>query len=364
MVVKWSEIKRFLNDYKWFNLIGVVIIAAVLGLAMTYLDSNSGTGSETEGSGENSEYLESTPAYFQFYAENEDGEQFNNVGIIRQYFNLDDVKENASQETGVDLLNIEETINNEYNLEDDQEFSTVNLSRNTNNNLFTISFNTGNESDNLAVAEHYYQLIQNNEISFLENKNIFDFVSPTLAEEQEEAENEEASANTQNTTGIILSLVRNIIVGLVIGFVLMLGISLLRALFGKRINYSFSYDIGEKDEYFLYNPAINSGQKLSQFVGIPFAEEKLVLHENSLTNEDKELLSTNKDIAFSTDETVQTKLTETNTLIDVDIKNNYSEIILIVKPYKTTRDWYTTQRKFVDLIDVPVKVIQLNHDNK
>jgi len=365
MYITWLEIKRFLSDNKWLMIVGTLILAALFAVGMTLMDASSqqSTAEEETEAVEPENELESEPAYFRFYAEDSDGDQFTNIGLIRQYFNLDSVLEDASQETGVDIPGIEERYAEEFQTSSsDEEFSVLNLSRNDNNNLFTVSVNTGNEEDNLAIANFYHQLLASDEIEFLQDKALYEFIAPELREpteeEIEEAENpDQQMAESQD---LIMPAIQNTIIGLVISLVLMAGIALLKAIFGKKLNYSFAYEVNENDDFILYDPSLNNDENLTQFVGIPFKENKLILTERRLENNTKELLSRNRGLSFGQAKDGQTQLVEKLSFIDADLNNDFSEIIIIVQPYQTSRKWYKTQRKLIELDEMPVKVIQVN----
>lgn len=367
MESNWIEIKRFLNDYKKDIIIGAVIFAFLFALGLFFLNSESEDVNQNEETFEPSEILnDAQPAYFQLYIEYEDGKPYTNYSIVNQYFNLPTVKEEASEVTGVDIKTIEENIEEEIYVNGlDENIKVINVTRNDNNHLFTISFNSGNERNNLRISEYYFDMIFNNDSDFFSNKSTYLFVEPTIAKpsEDEEETEELAEENTQSNVSIISSVIDhaiNLITGLVIGIVMMIGFVLLKELFGKKLNYSFAYDIAEDEYFILYDQNVQMKENISQFVAAPFRSKKIVVSENSMKKMEQDLLAGNRDIAFEQEVNPSTLLIEERTLADIEVGTKFSEIIILVHPTLTTRKWYKTQKEFANIYDIPTKIVQIN----
>src|SRR5699024_327341 len=173
-------------------------------------------------------------AYFQLYIEYEDGKPYTNFTIINQLFNLPTTKEKVYEATGVDIESVEESMQQEISMNElDEEVKTINVSRNDNSHLYTISFNLGDEGDNLTVARYYYDLIFNKETDFFSNKIPYVFVEPSITKNIKDAENEKELVEEENiqpkasSQGIILGIVINLIIGFLFGGILIIGILLL-----------------------------------------------------------------------------------------------------------------------------------------
>lgn len=350
MHVTFRELKRFLTDNLKFILIGTLILAVIMSASFTYLDTSKSTPSENEDENEDDIVLEASSAYFKFYSEYDEGDQFTNVGLIREFLNLDAVKEAAEKETGINIQEIETHFNEKFS-EFDDEFTVLKISRNSNNNVFTVTINTGNEEDNLILANHYYQLLMKGDLEFLDNKNFYTFIEPKmLVEEHEEVEEVEESKPI--TPSMV---VKNSLIGLVVGFILFVGIALLKAIFGKNLNYAFAYNIKENDKFLLFDSKRNHQGLLNTFVNLPYNKNRVLLIENYDHNTDmkpavKELLKN-----------IDTNHTKVIPLLN-NLPNNFpiSEITVIIEPYKTTRKWYNNQLEIADLYSTATKIVQVN----
>lgn len=366
----WIEIKRFLNDYKKSIIIGSILFSLLFTLAMVYIDSREEEAVQNEDNFEPSpaEILnDAQPAFFQLYIEYEDGTPYTNYAIINQYFNLSTVKEEASEDAGVDIESVEESIQEEIFLNNlDEEIKVINVSRND-NHLYTMSFNTGNERANLAISEYYFDLIFNEESDFFSNKITYLFVEPSIAErkdEELEAAELEAAENLQPKEVLfsrILDYVINIIIGLVLGIVLMIGLGIVKAIFEKKLNYSFAYDVTEGVSFILYDPKLQNAKNVSQFVAAPFNKTKIVVSEQEINPEIHQLLTGKKEVSFDKELSPEVLLINKSSLSDVEVGTPLSEIIILVHSKLTTREWFKIQQEFATIYKVPTKIIQINN---
>lgn len=352
MRVTLKEIKRFLTDNAKFIVIGTITFSVIIVTLMTYLDISRDVENNNKNENEDDIMLESSSAYFQFYAEYDEGDQFTNVGLIRQFLNLDDVKNSISTKTNIDIKEIEKNYNSEFK-EFDDEFTVMNISRNSNNNVFTVMINTGNEDDNLLLAEHYYDLLMNNEFDFLYNKIFFTFVEPRMITDDMVEEVSEDESSVSITPRMLIT---NTAIGLIVGVVVLVGLALLKEIFGQKINYSFAYNVREDDKTLLFDPEHNDQGLLNTFVNLPIDENKIILIEQydqgkSVNDSVDKLLL---DINFE-----KTKVV--NSLSSLPSNYQISEIIIIIVPYMTSRKWYNNQLEISGLYRTPTKIVQVNN---
>jgi len=368
MRTNWLEIKRFLKDNRLFIIIGSIIIAVLFAVGMQFIGGSSSEGNSQEKTEQEQEATENAndtrAAQFQLYIENEDAGWFNNNNLLILYFTLDRVVEDINNATGVNLVDINEN-RDERGLPEDSYL--IHVYQNDSNGVMTFTVNTGNESDNMEVANHIYGYFENNTIDFLESRMIFPVTDPQLEieNEEEQASQESQPAQTeesasQSSTNPILQIIQNGVLGLIIGAAIMIGLAFLQSLFSKKLKYSFAYDIDDEENRIIYNPSAGNEDTLSQLVAIPFSNQKLILSEHSLNDDDRTLLAGNKRVSFDSNTDEETYLLEKNNLSDVDIKSDFTEIIILVSPYETSRKWYNNQRKLMELYDVPTKTVQLN----
>lgn len=351
MDVTLSEIKRFLKDHLKFITITTIIFTLVLAGLLTLVDGlSSSESSELENELEYDEVLEADSAYFQFYPEYEEGDHFTNTSLIEDYLKLERVEEDVYQETNINIPEIEERINEDYP-ELDNEFEVVDVTRNNNSNVFTVTLNLGNESDNLTLAEYYYDLLMEGNIDFLENKNLFSFVEPQLVTEILEEE-DPTETSLQITPA---SIVKNTLVALIVSFVLAVGLALLKVIFGQKLDYSFAYNVADEAEFMVYNPAKSTSQLLQSFISQPKDAKKIILLEGYGNQEGNNQSVDQVLLEIDTD-----KVLVLDSLTSLDQEGEFAEIDLIVQPYRTDRTWYQDQVELMSLYNAKMKVVQIN----
>lgn len=373
----WIEIKRFLKKSKKNIIVGAFIFSIVFSIALYFLDSSKDKEVQNEEDFDPSPteiFNNAQPAYFQLYIEYEDGKPYTNFTIINQLFNLPTTKEKVYEATGVDIESVEESMQQEISMNElDEEVKTINVSRNDNSHLYTISFNLGDEGDNLTVARYYYDLIFNKETDFFSNKIPYVFVEPSITKNIKDAENEKELVEEENiqpkasSQGIILGIVINLIIGFLFGGILIIGILLLKELFGKKLNYSFSYDVAENEKFILYDKELRNEDNIAQFIAAPFGKSKVILSEIEMNKFTKNLISRLDNISLSSNSIndcsdSKTILIEKESLVDTSVGLNLSEIIILIYPSHTTRKWFNEQKELADLFDVQIKIIQVNEN--
>lgn len=357
------EIKRFLKDQKVFITIGSIIVSILFTLAMIFIDMNK---EETTQEGqEDFEFSpaevmnEAQPAYFQFYLESEDGIAYGNSSIFNQYFNLKSIKDDAQQVTKVDIEEVEEELNSK---ELNEEISIISITRNDSSYLFTASFNLGNERNNLKIAQYYFDLLLKDEMGLLEDKNTYIFSEPTIAKVSNEklAPTEQLEAGNRLTDNNFVSYIKNIIVGFVLGIVFTIGLMLLKVIYGKKLSYSFAYDVAESDKFILYDKKLKNKEIVSQFIGAPFGTPKIIVSEYGVDAINLKKIIGNKRVTFNNSEKEKTLLIEMESLSEIEIARNISEVIIVISPQITTRKWYKTQQQLASINGLMTKIIQIN----
>lgn len=356
MKALWIEIKRFIKDQILFILIGAAIIAAVYTIGVTYLDlGNPDLEDESEigvSVGENEEEA----AYFHFFIENQDGSPFTNTAILEQYFLMDSTLENASQETNVDIYEMfQQELASEFSRTENDR-GVLGVVRNPHSMRYSLISNTGDEQDNLRIASYYHDLIVNDEVPFLTDKNVYIFVEPTLRDSNDEFEDD---APIEISSGSIL---RNALLGSLFGIIVMLAISVLRSLFSKKLKYSFSYNWEEEDVFFLSDKNLENNDELSQMVTLPAKKEKIVLSEKELSETIKDKLSANERVSFISKNDTNEKiiLVEEHSFSNIDVFKDITDIFIVIEANRTSRSWYKKQRRLLSAFNLPVHVIQFN----
>lgn len=351
------EIKRFIMSNLVFILIGTILIGGGYAVASNLLDRGNPNMEQSEVKMDSTG--ETGSAYFQFFAELPDGQPFANTGIMEQYLRLESTLEDAAQATGVP---VDDIIAEERAVSTPQSEWVIALTRNEHTRLHTLNISVGDEAENLAVAQFYFDMIQNDEVPFLANKEVHIFEEPQLIEVIEESTSE-SEENTNGLSDISLrSLAIDIVFGALLGIVLMTGIAVLRALFSKKLKYSFSYSRNEEDDFILADDKLANEDEIKQLVTLPLSSGKVVLTETELSDKVSTLLTNGENAAFNIENSAGTRLIEKHSLAQLDAGNEITEVIMVVESNVTTRAWYRKQRRLLSAYNnTPVKVIQVNH---
>lgn len=367
MEENWLEIKRFLNDYKRNIFIGSAIIAILFTVSIYLIGTLKGEDQleEQEDYEVESEELlnDAQPAYFQIYIEYEDGTAYGNASIINQYFNLNSTKEKIKQDTRINIKSIED----EISFSDmSDKIKIIHVTRNDSSYLMTATFNLGNEQDNLIVAKYYFNLLYSEDFSILADKKMYIFQEPMLAEKKKvnmdlkKLEEQRKEGDEYSSVKEALIQFKNITIGFFLGIVIMIGLFLLKAIFGKTLDYSFAYDLEENDKFILYDKLLKNEDLVCQFIAVPFGKRKVIVSEQKTHTEKLELFTTNKQVTFNSEENKKIVLDEIESLTELDTIENVTEIIIVISPKRTSRKWYRTQKWFAEINGLSTKVIQIN----
>lgn len=346
------ELKRFLKDSKYLIGVGTVAIAVLFTLGMFFLNRSS---VNTEIEKPDLSLDDTNKAVFEIYIENEDGTMFTNNNLLNGLFSNEPFVEKIESETDVDLSEVKELFV-ELGLED--QITPVHAFRN-NNGVITVSIRTGNENDNLKVAEFIFDTIMGGNINFLNNKILYPFVEPKLLEDSDEDDELVQINESIQSENFLLTQVRNGVFGIIIGVVISTGLAFIRAILAEKLNYSFAYHVKENQGFFLFDNELNNASHVAKFIGIPYKSKKAILAEAPLSDTDKMMITDDQYLTFEMKEE-KTSLLQMQSLTEIDVKNDVSEVILIIKPSKTTRKWYQDQRELLELYDIPAKIIQIN----
>lgn len=338
------ELMRFLKEKIKYIVTGTLVFGALFSIFLVMIDQ---TDSEEEMEIKESIAIfenDSKASFFQFYVEKEDGSSFRNGPIMNELFNMDDLHEEVLRETNI---NINEIIDiskeKEY-----FEFSPIRVKFDEKSDIYTASFETGDESGNIEIANFYYDYLLDNNFTVLESHKIIPLVEPRFIEYEEQIEDTKLS---QVKLLSVKNIITNTVFGFVLAFAMVAGLFILKELFGKKISFVFGYTAEDFDDIVIYDKKFANERSVQYFLSFPENAKKLVLSET-------ELNKTSQDILFS-DSNVNIQII--NSIEFAPTTDTYDEIILIIKTGETTRNWYNKQIALIDLHDTKNKVIQLNN---
>ncbi|MFL2120878.1 hypothetical protein [Marinilactibacillus psychrotolerans] len=338
--VLFNEGKRFLKENNrkilLFTLLGAIIFAIFTATNLILDDEDSGL--ETEQTEEKNNVAE-----FTIYIEKEDETYFNNNVLLEAMLFSEDAIKVAEKATNVEISELLlEQKNSDFVLTDTDR-GIIGVVRDLSNETMVFQFKLENRSDSLKVANYYFDRITNNEIKFLEDKEIFVLSTPEI-QELSQAENSLLEENENSVSPLLLII--KLLVSLFVGAVLGVVVSIFYHIFNKKINYAFNYHIGE-NEIFLVER--ENQDKLVYDIINPKSEEKIVVTEHTLPSDLLNTLSNSN-----------SKISVTKNIVEVNTNVNIPEIVFLIVENETTKKWYDIQREYLKRFDSNIKIIQVN----
>lgn len=361
----WIEVKKFIKNNIKKIIIYTIVLGTILGLILFFMNRRPSDSIDSQGNSN----TETSVAYFQYYSEREDGSALTNLSVVREYFSREEIIEDWADEFGVPKENIaiedefiftdevelalennQEIDEEEVIFEEDQDIVNLNMYKGDYSHLFTLTITSQDEQLSLDIAEYYYELLENNEIPFYHDKNVYIFKEPKISENLIRVDDTvEIELTESNSISVI-----NIIVGYILSFAIVTGIIVIQSLFSKKLSYSFSYLWDEKHLFLLFDPKQNNKNELTQFLSYPDTKEKVILSENEVSETLSKLLSqsllTNKG-----------PLPVYNNVTDFNMNQGLEEIIILVNEGETSRKWYKEQQNLLSIYNhALVKIVQIN----
>ncbi len=344
------EIRRFLTKHIKTILITSIILTTVL-TGMYLLNYNNSTAENEETGNILDPALLDDNAYFMFYVEDENQLPFTNTVILNQYIRLSEILSNISEATDTELLEAYKEQEGSLVLDPIETVPVIEMRRDPSSHLLTFYARLEDPKDNLKIAHHVYEKILNNEIPFLENKEIYILLEPTLFQKQIKPTAQDIFS-VLNTKEIVIV----VAVLFILSSILSLVINLLREFFSKTLNYSFTYNTDESTEFLIYSEDLDNEYETIRFLSAPGYKNKLIITESELPKLDGiTTQSTDKNLTVGT-----TNLIQYNQLDDFKNIDDISEVIIVVVTGETSRKWFNQQERVSTLYNKPVKVLQIS----
>lgn len=333
----YIEIKRFIkNNYKQFLVIvfGVLFLLVITLFGLEYFSNN-----VIEDDVDSSIQTEVFTYQFDFFIENIDGTNFNNPSILKESIILTSTLDEVEEDTGAELSNkaqLEDLVkssNDELNIDSSDIEYYFDISRDSNSGRYSFLVSQTSPDDSLDAINIFFDLISNQELEVLENKDVTVLSTPYLIEEDSTID----IAGSDNSYLTIRYILLSIFASLIIASLVVI----CKEYFSNTINYYFSYD-ADKFEYFsLIDRELINTESISSL---------LKKNKTSLLVKDNEkILSEELQFIDAVDD-----LDQINNLESID------EIIILVHPFKTRRKWFKKQLSILRWHNICVRVIQLN----
>ena len=348
-----SELWRFLKDNKLRIFLGGCLFA-LLAVGVRYGLDHWVLAKDQAAY----EYLSQTyagePAEFQGIVTIEDGSIMNNSYIYDEYFSSPQVITKVEEETGVDLKRFQESETLLELYKSNQFRGGIAAIRDQSSNVITFRFLVSpNEEDNLKVAQAYYNLLQSEEVAFMDKQEITLLDQPQLGEmldlERFKEIPTEESLSPYGQTSTVMFIVYGL-AGFLVGLMLSLVFLFIRQLIKPTIDYAFDYAWDYDDKHILVrNQDGKLDQRLPGLMSVPLGQKRLVVSQGSGQHRVVEhIQSINEDTLMVNDLAL-----DNPELASID------EIVILVQSYLTQKAWYRHQVELAHLYGKPIRIIHL-----
>lgn len=286
------------------------------------------------------DYLENGAYFFDFYIENGDYTPFTNNEVLKKILTTEDVLDQVEEISGEQILpnpHLGVVISQEYG------------------DILSLRIGTGDENKNQSISQAYYQVLQDVDIEFFENKDLYFMSNKPLSIDNVMGDEEEIDLREDNSTSpsMLNSIGTDIVMGIIViigGMILGLLVAVLSRLFNKEISFLYDYNLDSNDKLIkLDEENVNESN---------IRELKLLLEKNQnhvILSENNELLS---EFENYLDRTEFNNLYFTKDVTDIEDTVKYNKYVLITKINGTSKDWYKKQHILIKNLNKPITVIQ------
>lgn len=276
------------------------------------------------------EMLKEDEVSFSFYVENSDDTAFMNYNMLKNYLLSPDIWATIVQ--GLDLS---------YEVAD---YYVLNISRDQTQALH-INIGTGDYSENMLLANRLYDMIDNQEIDFFSDKNIYLLTRPKRVLLQEQGTNQESSEVQPDRVNYVLVAV----VGVLIAFFFGIVVAIVLSFFKKEFTLTSLAHFNGVDD------VVN----LTHLKGIEEVDEHLLYSIVSPGNSGRKILLTQSNLDHLKDKLTTHNITMIQSLLDYPAESQIDRIVIVIEKDVTEKKWYNNQRLLLENHDASVKVILL-----
>lgn len=357
-----QELKRFLKENKK----SILIITLIIMVMMIGVSIFSGKIQDRLNTQKEKDIELVSPAVFQFYVQNADGNSFHNSAVVEAFFLQPEVVDLIEKNTGVEIQEVLDEQQESGFIKTQTDRGVLGVARDGSSHVFTVNADLGTSEENLAVMGAYFDYLLSGEVAVLSDKEVFILQKPVLLDELPGSE-ENISVNKEVDTSFSA---KNVLVsagiGLFGGLIAGLFLTLIYQLFRKAITYAFSFSWSEDDIYQIYslsNTELEASSTFKQTLLHPFTDVKVILTQTKI------------DDSFISQFAISDKINIINSLSDlkkehmnlimltdltqIDPLLSINECIVLVKSGETDKRWYSRQRELLKNYDTQIKVIQL-----
>lgn len=292
------------------------------------------------------EYLEESAYRFMFFVENENGEPIGNLNMMRAIFRHESLVEQVEEIIGEELT--------------PDPVLSVNIVSYADSGLFELQLARDTHEASEELANAYYQIVSEGEISVLNQFEISMFedapipLNDFIEEDEESLETSpERRYREWIRDGILYGLA-----GLVIGTFIGLSIIALKVLFTRNITELYNYEESFNDRIVRLNhlKQVNEEKIISQAyknILYPVGSNKVILIQKNIESKlAQETLGKLQEGAQ--------QIVVLNDMSEIESSTKVDEVIILTAVNETFKEWYKDQRLQLKGYDFPVKVIQFN----
>jgi len=325
----FKELWDLIKNEKKLILIVTIIVILLVGVLQFFLILDTSSSQNTE-QGENS-------AVAELFIEQEDLGLFTNSYLVEILLQQPELVSSVEDETGVGI----QSVIDEYGEENTPIYTTedpVNVERNTSSNVFTLTVQLGSEDENLAVAEAYYNWLEQANTPFFSDKTVYTVSEPEITETQTLAQTEDSVSIQNILVQLFVGLIGGVVIGIIFAFI--------KAILDSKIRYSFTYGWHPNDIY-LKNEKDVPAKTIAQDVLRSEHNNISLISESPVSNELKEQLEQFNDKNVSIFSSVS------NLPLDMQPR----EFVLMIQRNQTNKNWYQKQRRELKLY--PTSMIKI-----
>lgn len=330
-----KEIKIFLNENKLKIVILTVLFSLIAGFGLYYLNMIRSTESMSDQFYVQSK--ENQPAFFEFYIEDDDGDTFTNSNLIEEFIYSEEVTNDLNENKNIHLEdflqeNFEET-------GDPDRSKPIYVKRDASSNIHSLVADLDDEELNINVAKYFYDMLKNNSIPFLKNKDIYFISQPNLAKE--------ISTHTADLNKKRIILIP--IVSLAFGVIISIGLIIIYYLWKQNISYAFSYDSEAGEDLFICEEKDLNNNDTRAFVLSPLSSTKILvgISKDTYTDYFQNIAKIN--------------LETSSDLMDTPSELESADFgILFVYSHITPKKWFNNQKKVLELNNIPYRIIHIH----
>src|SRR5699024_862141 len=122
--------------------------------------------------------------------------------------------EKVLTETGINIKEIKEFAEDKEII----DFSPIKVKINGDSNIYTAIFETGDNRDNMVLADYYYNYLFDERFDMLKKHTVYSLVEPELVEDIEEKEEDTKVVQSKKSNSeLIKNIINNLVVGLILG---------------------------------------------------------------------------------------------------------------------------------------------------